>query len=1177
MVNSGDKKKVLVTVVLVMSMLLAAFVIGDFAAEEAEASMSEKDERGYYYMDSIGEEPRTSYNWIDVASTGPSLGLTGSGSQDYDVIPLPWDFPFYENNYEEVYVHSRGYLCLDSFTYTTSYSSGMPQTGNPNPMIAVCWGYGYSNAYYQFGQSNNMNYLAIEWGTFSSYGQHCQVILYESGVIKMQYQSSGTGSYVNGYYHNIGIEDETGSVGTIYKTFYDQTLQDNMAIEFSYSEPLLGDVVVENAHRDIINEMNETIPVCYADYQDYKFTFNVTTTHPEDGSADLNDIRLYFGPPSLGIFAQYRVSGGQADWYLGGGESGPGNGTIEIDIQRSRTETDITGLFTPWNMVVYVRFQFAFPWTGMIPVTLWARGAVSLPNQTHVEDLFYLDNELKAEGQFQFLGEDGRELKNEGYTMDNETVTFTGVRFVFNMTSPNATYYPQNDSFHMVVIDDELTEYKDMNVSGREFEININMPLRALRKEFRVMVEGIPPERVLIELPSIALKVDDSTPTAPAALVIRADSFKDKQRTVDNDDTLYLSWGSVSDTGSGVREYRLSSTPDQNNESAVVIPPRVTSWVWQNTTVGDFKVYIWAVDNVGHIGEYAEQSILIDKSDPIFTDLNYNPNNWLKTVNPKLTITAMDGGTIIEHMSGVRRSTAEYAISTDGIEAFEDWISVGLFDEDITRAGDDDVEISVQPRFVEGTNNYIKFRVKDWAGNGYAVSDSYNLKIDNTPVSFEQFFPTQGAWHNLDIITDKEVSLYIRDDTSGIDTTDGIYYRISHELDEKGNYIWDTGIQPQGGWEELPRQWYDKMDENNLIWIHFPYEGFLEGEMNFIQFLAKDVAETGTFNGREGGPWTLSEMYQVLVNTLPVAKITSPPNLAEYNITEIITFDASGSYDVDVDAGNLKYEWKEGNTTISTDMVFSNFRFETTGWHTVTLYVGDSGHKGDDRALATVSVKIVKFIPSRDNDTDTDGMDDLWEWEMQLDFRDGSDADEDPDADGYTNIQEYLGNDGVGPYRGDSDATDPWDATLKPEAEYNDQPAPTEDAPFAFWVFIIVVIAAIIIAALIVVIGYLRIHREEESEKREEAEEEAMLATPQLDIPTMPEGVPMVDPSVPTLPQGTEEGYDQSSALPPAQTAEPQPMEAQPQPMEAQPQQQENPMYQEAPQEQQNPLYEGQQ
>jgi hypothetical protein len=1035
-------------------------------------------------------------------------------------------------------------------------------------MIAVCWGYGYGNAYYMYGTTGNTEYLAIEWAKFSSYGQQVQVILYETGVIKMQYQSSGTGSYVNGYYHNVGIEDETGTVGSIYKTFYDQTLQDNMAIEFSYSEPILGHVEVEDAQTDYVNEFNETIPICYADYQEYKFTFNVTTTHPDLGSADLNDIRLYFGPPSLGIFAQYRIQGGKASWELGGGENGPGNGTIELNIARSMMDTDTTGIFTPWDMVIYVKFQFAFPWTGMMPVTLWARGGVSLPNSKVQQDLFYLDNELKIDGEFLILGDDGRKLNQESYTRDNESITFTGATLLYNMTTPNATYYPQNDSFYMAVIDDELTEYRDRNVSGREFHIAINMPTRALRKEFQVSVMGIPPKKVLVEQPTIGLKVDDSTPQAPSALVIRADSFKDKQREVDNDDFLYVSWGSVADTGSGIREYRISSTPDQSNESAVVVDPKITSWVWNFTNVGDFKLYVWAVDNVGHIGEAAEQGILIDKADPIFTTFSHNTANWLKTLTPKLTITVKDGGTLINQMSGIRKSTAEYSISTAGLDGFEDWISVGLFDEELTRAADDEVELTVQPRFIEGTENYIKFRVKDWAGNGYAESNPYNIKIDVTPVAFEQFFPTPGAWHNLDIITEKEVSLYLRDDTSGINTDSGIYYRISHELDESGNYLWTTGIQPQGGWEELPRKWYDKMDENNLIWIHFLYEDFLEGEMNFLQFISKDRAGNGAYTGRDGGPWTLSQMFQILVNTEPVAQIRSPKNLAQYNITELITFDGSGSYDVDVDAGNLKFEWKEGNITLSNDMIFENYRFETLGWHTVTLYVGDSGHKGTDRAVATVSVKIVKYIPSNTNDTDLDGMIDLWEWENLLDLNDPSDRDEDSDSDGYTNIEEYLGDDGVGPYRGDRDATNPWDSESKPSALTNNMGADPVDEPFAFWVFIIVVIAAIIIAALIVVIGYLRIHREEESDKREEAEEEAMLATPQLDIPTMP----MVDTSIPTLP-GADGGL-QSEALPPAQ-----PMEAQPQPMEPAPmyQEAENPLYQEGAAQQQNPMYEGQQ
>ncbi len=76
------------------------------------------------------------------------------------------------------------------------------------------------------------------------------------------------------------------------------------------------------------------------------------------------------------------------------------------------------------------------------------------------------------------------------------------------MTTPNATYYPQNDSFYMAVIDDELTEYKDTNVSGREFHIAINMPTRALRKEFEVRVMGVPAKSILGEPPTIGLKVE---------------------------------------------------------------------------------------------------------------------------------------------------------------------------------------------------------------------------------------------------------------------------------------------------------------------------------------------------------------------------------------------------------------------------------------------------------------------------------------------------------------------------------------------------------------------------------------------------------------------------------------------------------------------------------------------
>ena len=135
--------------------------------------------------------------------------------------------------------------------------------------------------------------------------------------------------------------------------------------------------------------------------------------------------------------------------------------------------------------------------------------------------------------------------------------------------------------------------------------------------------------------------------------------------------------------------------------------------------------------------------------------------------------------------------------------------------------------------------------------------------------------------------------------------------------------------------------------------------------------------------------------------------------------------------------------------------------------------------------------------------------------------------------------------------------------------------------------FVAIVVAAMIIGAIVVLIGYLRIHRFEQQEQTEEAEEEAMLATPQLDIPAMPP-MPMVDTSVPTLPSSEQ---PDAEALPPAQEAappltEPAPAEGYqeppvpdtaPQPVPEQVPQPENPMYQQETAETQNPLYDGQQ
>ena len=70
-------------------------------------------------------------------------------------------------------------------------------------------------------------------------------------------------------------------------------------------------------------------------------------------------------------------------------------------------------------------------------------------------------------------------------------------------------------------------------------------------------------------------------------------------------------------------------------------------------------------------------------------------------------------------------------------------------------------------------------------------------------------------------------------------------------------------------------------------------------------------------------------------------------------------------------------------------------------------------------------------------DSDSDGVADWWEYEWDMDpFR--FDSDIDPDGDGFTNLEEFLGNDGEW---GDvDDSTDPKDFYSRPVRERGEQP-----------------------------------------------------------------------------------------------------------------------------------------
>jgi hypothetical protein len=98
------------------------------------------------------------------------------------------------------------------------------------------------------------------------------------------------------------------------------------------------------------------------------------------------------------------------------------------------------------------------------------------------------------------------------------------------------------------------------------------------------------------------LQVDNSPPSAPTDMKIRADSRIDPQTLVDNDDTLYVSWSTVNDIGSGVKLYRIYTEYLPDDDTIPWVDAKTTSYVWQGTTPGEFTLFVWAEDFVGYDG-----------------------------------------------------------------------------------------------------------------------------------------------------------------------------------------------------------------------------------------------------------------------------------------------------------------------------------------------------------------------------------------------------------------------------------------------------------------------------------------------------------------------------------------------------------------------------------------------
>lgn len=190
------------------------------------------------------------YNWVEIKDTGTEVVWAGAGfnplDDDYAEIDIGFDFPFYGETYNTLYLSTNGHIDFsagdgnfESYNYygykipTESYS--IPIETNywgENPLIAFLF-YDLSfeeigNAYYK----NFGDHLVIEFdgaGMYEKDGtQTVQVILYKNGNIKMQYKNITNKTDNYDHYPVIGLDldDVTG-------VSYDGPIRNSLALWFT--------------------------------------------------------------------------------------------------------------------------------------------------------------------------------------------------------------------------------------------------------------------------------------------------------------------------------------------------------------------------------------------------------------------------------------------------------------------------------------------------------------------------------------------------------------------------------------------------------------------------------------------------------------------------------------------------------------------------------------------------------------------------------------------------------------------------------------------------------------------------------------------------------------------------------------------------------------------------------
>ena len=208
-------------------------------------------------------------NFLPQSTTGDTL-VSLSDDAVSSELPIGFDFNFFENNYDEFYISSNGFIGFaNGMPNGCCSGQSLPNSGMPNNIIAFAWedlnpAYGGTIGYRTIGTSPNKQ-LLVTFSSIQHYGGGypvtAQVKLFEGcGLIEIHTTSMPS----DGGSHTMGIENSNGS--TAFPVSGRNASSWTISSDFVAFEPNCGDTfwtVVSDGPDLALTE--DSLNVCFGD------------------------------------------------------------------------------------------------------------------------------------------------------------------------------------------------------------------------------------------------------------------------------------------------------------------------------------------------------------------------------------------------------------------------------------------------------------------------------------------------------------------------------------------------------------------------------------------------------------------------------------------------------------------------------------------------------------------------------------------------------------------------------------------------------------------------------------------------------------------------------------------------------------------------------------------------